>query len=237
MSKLKPGYPFNNLKGKVCSGNGIHSSLLTNKENSLHVVVVVLCIGYVTFGIFFKLKVAKVFKRLSPGGSGRVFNSKYRLAKHIIKSLPLKIFRRNFLSFDETFNMIFLYIFSTILSRWFIFQLFLNTEFFSGPDQFLILILLYLILDLYFMMYCPYTWIKKSKEANWIGWSDGRLERPEKYFYFVRKPDPLEELKIKGYFKPRPEISRRNVIGSMTRITHKIQTGKGNLTLPVIDIV
>ena len=81
MSKLKPGYPFNNLKGKVCSGNGIHSSLLINRENSLHLTVIVLCICYITFGIFFKLKTAKVFKKFSPGGSGRVFNSKYRFTK------------------------------------------------------------------------------------------------------------------------------------------------------------
>ena len=87
------------------------------------------------------------------------------------------------------------------------------------------------------MMYCPYTWIKKSREANWIGWSDGRLDRPEHYFYFVRVPDPQEELKRKGYLRPTPKIGGKYVGGSMTRITDRILTVKKYLTPPVIETV
>ena len=45
--KLKPHYPFNNLKGKICSGSGIHSSSITIRENALHIYSTFICIIYI----------------------------------------------------------------------------------------------------------------------------------------------------------------------------------------------
>ena len=127
--------------------------------------------------------------------------------------------------------MILLYLFSVLLSRWFIYHVYLNTQWFSGPDQFLILLLFYFTWDLYLMMYCPYKWIRKSVEANWIGWSDGRLDKPGHYFYFVRKPDPQEELRRKGYFK-KPSHHHHT---SMARISERIQRGRALFCVPAIE--
>ena len=85
------------------------------------------------------------------------------------------------------------------LLRWLLNQIFLFTDWFDGTHQFLIQQMSYFVLDVYLMLYIPCTWIKKSKQNNWAGWAlkKGR----EKQFSFVRKPDPREELKRKGYFK------------------------------------
>ena len=42
--------------------------------------------------------------------------------------------------------------------EWLVYKVFLYTELFTGPDQFLIQLVLNSILpDLYFMLYCPLT--------------------------------------------------------------------------------
>ena len=94
--------------------------------------------------------------------------------------------------------MTLLLIFPTVI-RWFVFRVFLYTDWFNGPQQFAVQQLGYFMLDMYLMMYCPYTWIRESVRNNWAGWAQ-RGRRGE-YFYFVRKPDPREELLNKGYFK------------------------------------
>ena len=79
-----------------------------------------------------------------------------------------------------------------------IYEVFLYTRLFSGPEQFAVQQLSYFMLDLYFMVYCPYKWIGKSTRDSWAGW--GQRGKRGKYFNFVRKPDPREELIRKGYF-------------------------------------
>ena len=39
-----------------------------------------------------------------------------------------------------------------------------------------------------------------SVRGQWAGLGQGRNTRRAKYFYFVRKPDPTEELNRNGYF-------------------------------------
>ena len=91
--------------------------------------------------------------------------------------------------------------------EWFVYEVFLYTKLFTGPEQFLIQLLLPAILpDMYFMLYCPYMWIRASQRDKWTGWGQGRKE---KHFYFVRKPDPREELTRQGYFvklKKHPSV-------------------------------
>ena len=72
------------------------------------------------------------------------------------------------------------------------------------------------------MMYCPYTWIKESMRNNWAGWAQ-RGRRGE-YFYFVRKPDPREELLNKGYFKKSGKFIylRRNTTTASDVIEKKL---------------
>ena len=106
--------------------------------------------------------------------------------------------------------------------RWFVFRVFLYTDWFNGPQQFAVQQLGYFMLDMYLMMYCPYTWIRESVRNNWAGWAQ-RGRRGE-YFYFVRKPDPREELLNKGYFKKSGKFIylRRNTITASDLIEKKL---------------
>ena len=84
------------------------------------------------------------------------------------------------------------------IMEWLVYKVFLYTELFTGPDQFIIQLVLNSILpDLYFMLYCPLTWIRCSVRNSWAGWGS---DTPQAHFYWVRKPDPREELTRKGYF-------------------------------------
>ena len=82
--------------------------------------------------------------------------------------------------------------------EWLVYEVFLYTQLFTGPEQFLIqLVFSTVMADLYFMLYCPCMWIMASMREGWAGWGRGRRGD---YFYYVRKPDPREELARKGYF-------------------------------------
>ena len=78
LQRLREGYPFNSLMGKLCSGYGIHSSRLNVKDNALnlhffiHLVVYLFIITY----CFIKIKV--FLRKISPKGSGTPFNGKFR---------------------------------------------------------------------------------------------------------------------------------------------------------------
>jgi hypothetical protein len=47
------------------------------------------------------------------------------------------------------------------------------------------------------MLYCPLTWIRGSVRNSWVGWGSNTQRA---HFYFVRKPDPREELTRTGHF-------------------------------------
>ena len=84
------------------------------------------------------------------------------------------------------------------IMEWLVYKVLLYTELFTGPDQFLIQLVLNSILpDLYFMLYCPLTWIRCSVRNSWAGWGSNTQRA---HFYFVRKPDPREELTRTGHF-------------------------------------
>ena len=96
--------------------------------------------------------------------------------------------------------MLLVFIFSTLISRWVMYKGFIHTDWFSGPQQFAAQQILYFLLDLYIMMYCPFKWIRNSTKNNWAGWAKIKPRKQKKFFY-VHKPDPREELKKMGYFK------------------------------------
>ena len=77
-------------------------------------------------------------------------------------------------------------------------ELYLRTILFSGPQQFALNQTYNFLVDLYLTLYCPWMWMSKTKKANWDGWMRKRKGR---HFHYVRKPDPQEELKRRGYFK------------------------------------
>jgi hypothetical protein len=106
-------------------------------------------------------------------------------------------FRRNFIGLYETRRMAIALLTQTTL-EWMVYEVFLYTKLFTGPEQFLIQLVFCTILpDLYFMLYCPCMWIRGSMRERWAGWGRGRRGN---YFYYVRKPDPREELTRQGYF-------------------------------------
>ena len=95
---------------------------------------------------------------------------------------------------------------STILTvtyiEYWIHEVFLYTKIFSGPQQFVIQMIFNNIMpDLYLTLYIPCMWIRASTLANWSGW--GRKDTKLLKFQYVRRPDPREELKNKGYFKTK----------------------------------
>lgn len=95
----------------------------------------------------------------------------------------------------------------TIL-EWSVYEVFLSTQLFTGPEQFVVQQLSCFIMDVYFMLYCPCMWIRRSIADRWAGWGQrARKTRGRKYFYFVRKPDPREDLIRQGYFRKRGQFA------------------------------
>ena len=75
---FKPNYPFNNLKGKICSGYGIHQSRVTDKEMSCHMIMIVGALIYTITLWYFSGKTSRFLKKISPKGSGAKFNGNFR---------------------------------------------------------------------------------------------------------------------------------------------------------------
>ena len=89
----------------------------------------------------------------------------------------------------------------TYIEYW-IHEVFLYTKIFSGPQQFVIQMIFNNIMpDIYLTLYCPCMWIRASTRANWTGWA--RTNTKLLKFQYVRRPDPREELKNKGYFRTK----------------------------------
>ena len=109
------------------------------------------------------------------------------------------LFRRNFINFDDTRRMALVFLKVTIIER-LVYEVFLSTQLLTGPEQFAVQQFSCFMLDLYFMVLCPYMWIRRSLRNSWAGWGQGRRGRSGKYFNFVRKPDPREALIRQGYF-------------------------------------
>ena len=76
--KHKPEYPYNSIMGKMCSGYGIHHSRTTDKEMSLHIWLIVSILIYIIKTCHISGKARRFLKKLSPNGSGAMFNGHFR---------------------------------------------------------------------------------------------------------------------------------------------------------------
>ena len=76
--KLMPNYPFNNLKGHICSGNGIHLSNVTEKEITAHMMLFFGALIYTIQICYISGKTSRFLKNVSPKGSGVKFNGHFR---------------------------------------------------------------------------------------------------------------------------------------------------------------
>ena len=76
--KLKPGYPFNNLRGHLCSGLGIHSSKIMEKEMSGHLALLFGVVLYKINIYYLTLKTKRFLKEFTSKGSGAKINSRFR---------------------------------------------------------------------------------------------------------------------------------------------------------------
>ena len=125
---------------------------------------------------------------------------------------------------------------STLVTRWVIFQVFIHTEWFTGPQQFALQQLIYFVFDLYLIIYCPYKWIKRSVANNWAGWTRISTKRRVNYFYFIREPDPREELRMKGYFQNVDDCSniRRHKTNKVD-IRNEIENYRRQIGPPIIQ--
>ena len=94
--------------------------------------------------------------------------------------------------------------------EWALFDLFLRTDYFLGPSQFLIHQIFCFATEVYLTLYYPLVWLWNSKKANWVGWGQTQKKKKQTKFHYVRKPDPLEKFnpKIKRecftYFRRTP---------------------------------
>ena len=75
---VSEGYPFNNLRGRICSGNGIHQSRVTDKEKSAHMLLFFGAAGYIIQICYISVKTSRLLKKFTPKGSGAMFNGKFR---------------------------------------------------------------------------------------------------------------------------------------------------------------
>ena len=78
LQRLKPDYPYNNLKGKLCSGYGLNSSRVTDRDQSMHFTLVIYVIIYLAQLSFFSFKTSRFLKKISQNGSGSALNKKFR---------------------------------------------------------------------------------------------------------------------------------------------------------------
>ena len=76
--KLLPEYPFNNLKGLVCAGYGIHRSKTTDKEMTCHMTLFFGAVIYRIQIYYISGKTTRFLKKFSPKGSGAMFNGQFR---------------------------------------------------------------------------------------------------------------------------------------------------------------
>ena len=76
--KLKPGYPFNNLRGHLCSGHGIHSSKTMEKEMTGHLALLFGVTLYKINIYYLTFKAKRFLKQFTSKGSGASINSRFR---------------------------------------------------------------------------------------------------------------------------------------------------------------
>ena len=79
----------------------------------------------------------------------------------------------------------------------------LRTNYFSGPNQFIIQQSFVLISDLYLTIFRPLMWCWSSIKSDWAGW--GGKNKMYK-FHYVRKPDIERKKKLErfNYFRHKP---------------------------------
>ena len=79
LQRLRSDYPYNNLKGKLCSGYGIHASRLNEKDQSLNLQLVAMVVIYLVQLVYFSYSVKRLLRKFTSKASGKtVFNSKLR---------------------------------------------------------------------------------------------------------------------------------------------------------------
>ena len=76
--KLLANYPFNSIKGRVCSGYGIHHSQATHKEMSGHMSFFFGAVLYRIHIYYMNIKTNQFLKDFSPKGSGAMLNGRFR---------------------------------------------------------------------------------------------------------------------------------------------------------------
>ena len=72
--RMKPSYPANNLRGRICMGQGITFESLTNVSSTVNGIVIALA-GILLFWMFFFNKITEKFLKKK---SSRNFNSDHR---------------------------------------------------------------------------------------------------------------------------------------------------------------
>ena len=74
---VSEGYPFNHLRGRICSGNGIHQSRVTDKEMSAHMILFFGAGVYIIQICYISVKTSRLLKKLTPNGSDAMFNGHF----------------------------------------------------------------------------------------------------------------------------------------------------------------
>ena len=75
---FSPNYPYNHLKGRICSGYGIHRSNITEKEFSAHVQHIIVAFIYIINILWISGMTSRFLNKVSPNETGAAFNGNYR---------------------------------------------------------------------------------------------------------------------------------------------------------------
>ena len=118
--KISDDYPFNSFKGIICSGQGLDQATATKKQISSHLSLFAAMFLYGFAVGYFSLKTSRLMKRLCPNGTFGQINGKFRLFISFYEKSKINLFRRNFITFSDTTNVMvdFLLLFWFIILVW-----------------------------------------------------------------------------------------------------------------------
>ena len=172
--RMKPSYPANNLRGRICMGQGITFESLTNVSSTVNAIVIAIA-GVLLFWMFFFNKTTEKFLKKKSSSN---FNSDHRYIAlpGMISRNIFCCFRRNFINFTDTKRIILDLLFALVL-EWFGYKFIMITETVTNNDLLIYSFIYSFLCDLYFLIFLPFLWIYKSWKGNWAGWTNGSRKR------------------------------------------------------------
>ena len=163
--RMKPSYPANNLRERICMGQGITFESLTNVSSTVNAIVIALA-GVLLFWMFFFNKTTEKFLKKK---SSRNFNSDHRYIASlgIMSRYLFCCIRRNFINFTDTKRIILDLLFALVFV-WCGYKFIMIPETVTNNDLLIYSFIYSFLCDLYFLIFLPFLW---------AGWTNGSRKR------------------------------------------------------------